>query len=41
MTTFCSFAAVVRTPGANHRVKTKDCDRPTGTPLVSCDSDAF
>ena len=23
------------------QVKTKDCDRPTRTPLVSCDSDAF
>ena len=22
-------------------VKTKDCDRPARTPLVSCDSDAF
>ena len=22
-------------------LKTKDCDRPTRTPLVSCDSDAF
>ena len=24
-----------------HRVRTKDCDRPTQTLLVSCNSDAF
>ena len=32
------------TPGGWQEVrplKTKDCDRPTRTPLVSCDSDAF